>query len=143
MQAADRSGDPLVLASASRAGTHALLAVGRFDDVLSLGNTASEWLAPQMARRDPSALSLYGMLHLRTAIAAARRQNRQTATELLRRASSAARSLNEDGNCWQTASVPRTSNCTAWQPLWTSAMCLASSSTAPRSWWTISPWNDA
>ncbi|GAB2749846.1 helix-turn-helix transcriptional regulator [Salinifilum aidingensis] len=106
MQAADHSGDPLVLASASRAGTHALLAVGRFDDALSLGNTASEWLAPQMARRDPSALSLYGMLHLRTAIAAARRQDRQTATELLRQASSAARSLNEDGNYWQTGFGP-------------------------------------
>lgn len=61
MQSADNSGDPLVLASAARAGTHALLAVGRFDDALSLGNTASGWLAPQMANGDPSALSLYGM----------------------------------------------------------------------------------
>jgi transcriptional regulator with XRE-family HTH domain len=34
MQAADQSDDPLVLASAARSGTHALLAVGRFDDVL-------------------------------------------------------------------------------------------------------------
>lgn len=106
MQAADHSGDPLVLASAARAGTHALLAVGRFDDALSLGNTASDWLAPQMAKGDPSALSLYGMLHLRTAIAAARRQDRQTATDLLRQAFSAAQSLDEDGNYWQTGFGP-------------------------------------
>lgn len=106
MQAAEYSGDPLVLASAARAGTHALLAVGRFNDALSLGNTASEWLAPQMTKGDPSALSLYGMLHLRTAIAAARRQDRQTAQDLLRQAFSAAQSLSEDGNYWQTGFGP-------------------------------------
>ncbi len=106
MQSADASDDPLVLASAARAGTHALLTVGRFDDALSLGNRASEWLAPQMARGDPSALSLFGMLHLRTAIAAARRQDRSTVNELLRRASSAASDLNEDGNYWQTGFGP-------------------------------------
>ncbi len=106
MQAADSSDDPLVLASAARAGTHALLAVGRFDDALSLGNRASEWLAPQMAQGEPSALSLFGMLHLRTAIAAARRQDRPTATELINRASTAARDLDEDGNYWQTGFGP-------------------------------------
>ncbi|QGK68977.1 helix-turn-helix domain-containing protein [Allosaccharopolyspora coralli] len=106
MQAADSSDDPLVLASAARAGTHALLAVGRFDDALSLGNRASEWLAPQMAQGDPSALSLFGMLHLRTAIAAARRQDRPTATELLNRAFAAAHDLDEDGNYWQTGFGP-------------------------------------
>lgn len=106
MQAADSSDDPLVLASAARAGTHALLAVGRFDDALSLGNRASEWLAPQMAQGDPAALSLFGMLHLRTAIAAARRQDRPTASELINRAFTAARSLDEDGNYWQTGFGP-------------------------------------
>lgn len=106
MQAADSSGDPLVLASAARAGTHALLAVGRFDDALSLGSRASEWLAPRMAEADPSALSLYGMLHLRTAVAAARRHDRSTAMDLLGRASTAARDLNEDGNYWQTGFGP-------------------------------------
>ncbi|MBA0127895.1 helix-turn-helix transcriptional regulator [Haloechinothrix sp. YIM 98757] len=106
MQAADTSGDPLVLASAARAGTHALLAVGRYDDAVALGSRAAEWLAPQMANGDPSALSLYGMLHLRTAIAAARRQDRAVATDLLRRASTAADELNEDGNYWQTGFGP-------------------------------------
>lgn len=40
MQAADESDDPLVLASAARSGTHALLAVGRFDDAVELGEVA-------------------------------------------------------------------------------------------------------
>ncbi|SDJ88693.1 Transcriptional regulator, contains XRE-family HTH domain [Actinopolyspora mzabensis] len=91
MQAADRSEDPLVLASVSRAGTHALLAVGRFDDALSLGETAARWLTPQVREAEPEALSLYGMLFLRTAVAAARRQDRQTTRELLGQADTAAR----------------------------------------------------
>lgn len=106
MQAADSSDDPLVLASAARAGTHALLSVGRFDDAVALGGRASEWLEPRMAQRDPAALSLYGMLHLRTAIAAARRQDRSTTTDLLRQASQAASELNEDANYWQTGFGP-------------------------------------
>src|SRR5918998_2772799 len=70
MSAAERSGDPLSLASAARAGAHALLAVGRFDDAVNLGQTASEWLAKEVDQQDPAALSLAGMLYLRTAIAA-------------------------------------------------------------------------
>ncbi|GAB3546892.1 transcriptional regulator with XRE-family HTH domain [Actinopolyspora lacussalsi] len=106
MQAADRSEDPLVLASASRAGTHALLAVGRFDDALSLGETAARWLTPQVREAEPEALSLYGMLFLRTAVAAARRQDRQTTRELLGQADTAARRLGVDANYWQTGFGP-------------------------------------
>ena len=106
MQAADDSDDPLVLASAARSGTHALLAVGRFDDALELGEAAARWLDPRMAAGDPAALSLYGMLHLRTAVAAARRQDRSTANELIGRASRAADQLGEDANFWQTGFGP-------------------------------------
>ena len=70
LNAAEQSDDPLVLASAARAGTHAFLANGRYDDALSLGTTAAGWLRERMNQRDPAALSLYGMLHLRTAVAA-------------------------------------------------------------------------
>ncbi|MQA16118.1 MAG: helix-turn-helix domain-containing protein [Pseudonocardiaceae bacterium] len=106
MHAADQADDPLVLASAARAGTHALLAVGRFEDALNLGNTAADWLRPQMAESDPNALSLYGMLHLRTAVAAARYQDRPTAVELINRAQAAAQQLGEDANYWQTGFGP-------------------------------------
>ncbi|EHR63026.1 helix-turn-helix domain-containing protein [Saccharomonospora cyanea] len=106
MQAADQSEDALVLASAARAGTHALLAVGRFDEALSLGETAARWMAPELRDGNPGALSLYGMLHLRTAVAAARRQDRRTATELLGQADAAAERLGRDGNYWQTGFGP-------------------------------------
>ncbi|MGC7103104.1 helix-turn-helix domain-containing protein [Amycolatopsis lurida] len=106
MQAADESDDPLVLASAARSGTHALLAVGRFDDALELGDVAAKWLLPRMTAGDASALSLYGMLHLRMAVAAARHQDRSTTDELLSHAKRAADQLGVDANHWQTGFGP-------------------------------------
>ena len=106
MYAADQSDDPLVLASAARAGTHALLASGRFDDAVELGNTAAEWMRPQLVDNDPAALSLLGMLRLRTAVAAARRRDRGAATDLIGRAKRAADRLGKDGNFWQTGFGP-------------------------------------
>jgi tetratricopeptide (TPR) repeat protein len=106
MKAADESEDPLVVASAARAATHALLAVGRYDDAFHIGETAARWLEPQVAIGDPEALSLFGMLYLRTAVAAARHQDRATATELLGRAARAAEQLGVDANYWQTGFGP-------------------------------------
>ncbi|MBV9143509.1 MAG: helix-turn-helix transcriptional regulator [Pseudonocardiales bacterium] len=106
MHAADESDDPLVLASAARSGTHALLAVGRFDDAVELGEVAARWLSPRMRAGDPAALSLSGMLYLRTAVAAARLQDRSTATELLAQAGRAADQLGVDANYWQTGFGP-------------------------------------
>lgn len=106
MNAAEQADDPLVLASAARAGTHAFLANGRYDDALSLGTTAAGWLSERMDENDPAALSLFGMLHLRTAVAAARHQDRSTVRELLDRAENAAARMGEDGNYWQTGFGP-------------------------------------
>ena len=106
MYAADQADDPLVLASAARSGTHALLSVGRYDDALQLGVTASEWLGARIRDTDPEALSLLGMLHLRSAVAAARRQDRSTTNDLLSRAEEAASRLGKDGNYWQTGFGP-------------------------------------
>jgi hypothetical protein len=106
MQAADTADNPLVLASAARSGTHALLAVGRFDDALQLGDAAAKWLTPRMNAGDAAALSLYGMLHLRSATAAARHQDRGIANELLDKAETAAEALGEDANHWQTGFGP-------------------------------------
>lgn len=106
MGAADRSDDVLVLASTARAATHALLAVGRFDDAVEIGDTAAAWLAGHVADADPVALSLIGMLHLRTAIAAARRQDRATANGLLDRAGEAAERLGADTDLWHTSFGP-------------------------------------
>ncbi|WP_329457140.1 helix-turn-helix domain-containing protein [Streptomyces sp. NBC_01497] len=106
MRAADESGDPLVLASAARSGTHALLANGRYDEAMELGDTAARWLSARVDETDPAALSLLGMIFLRAAIAAARRQDRATATNLLNRAEALADRLGSDENHWQTSFGP-------------------------------------
>ncbi|MFF4686291.1 helix-turn-helix domain-containing protein [Streptomyces sp. NPDC001307] len=106
MRAADESDDPLVPASAARSGTHALLANGRYDDALELGNTAAAWLSSQVTDHNPAALSLLGMIHLHAAVAAARHQDRPTATALLYRAEALADDLGSDENCWQTGFGP-------------------------------------
>jgi len=106
MYAADHSDDPLVLASAARSGTHALLSVGRFDEAMQLGHTAAVWLEPQVRDGDAEALSLLGMLYLRSATASARHQNRADTREFLARASQAAERLGGDANHWQTGFGP-------------------------------------
>lgn len=106
MNAADNSDDPLVLASAARAGTHALLAVGRYDDAPQLGETARSWLTTNVREFDPAALSLRGMLDLRMATAASRHNDRATATARLAAADEAAQQLGTDANYWQTSFGP-------------------------------------
>ncbi|MER6557718.1 helix-turn-helix transcriptional regulator [Streptomyces sp. NPDC001027] len=106
MRAADESENPLVLASAARSGTHALLANGRYDDALELAMTASGWLSARIEESEPTALSLLGMIHLRAAIAAARHQDRSTAISLLCRAEELANRLGSDENHWHTSFGP-------------------------------------
>ncbi|MBA2806478.1 helix-turn-helix domain-containing protein [Streptomyces sp. KM273126] len=106
MRAADESGDALVLASAARSGTHALLANGRYDDALELAITASRWLSARVEESDPAALSLLGMINLRAAIAAARHQDRSTVMTLMERAEELADQLGSDENHWHTSFGP-------------------------------------
>jgi hypothetical protein len=106
MATAERSGSPLALASAARAGTHALLSNGRFDDAMHLGHTASQWLHDNLRADDPAALSITGMLYLRTATAAARRQDRAASRELLAQAADYADRLGRDDNHWHTMFGP-------------------------------------
>jgi transcriptional regulator with XRE-family HTH domain len=106
MRAADESEDPLVLASASRAGTHALLANGRYGDAMDLGHTAASWLRTRVQATDPAAISLLGMIFLRAAVAAARHQDRATADDLLTQAEVLASALGSDENYWKTGFGP-------------------------------------
>jgi transcriptional regulator with XRE-family HTH domain len=106
MKAADNADDPLVLASAARAGTHALLAVGRYDDAIQLDQTARDWLSRQLRDQNPAALSVQGMLDLRMATAASRRNDRATTNRLLASARLAAEQLGVDAIHWQTSFGP-------------------------------------
>lgn len=98
----DGSGDPLILASAARAGTHAMLARSRYQDALELGLAAAGWLEDTVDDHDEVALSSSGMLYLRIAISAARRGDRDATRELLRRAKAAGNRLGYDANLWHT-----------------------------------------
>lgn len=106
MRAADASENALVLASASRAGSHALLSNGRFTDSLDLAEATARWLQPQITERHPSAISLLGMIYLRAAVAAARHHDRPTSADLLQRASRLADTLGVDANHWKTGFGP-------------------------------------
>jgi transcriptional regulator with XRE-family HTH domain len=106
MRAADESGNPLVLASAARSGTHALLANGRYDDAMDLGHTTATWLRTRVQANDPAALSLLGMIFLRAAVAAARHQDRAAAADLLGQAELLAAELGSDENYWKTGFGP-------------------------------------
>ena len=63
-------------------------------------------MAGQIDQQDPAALSLAGMLYLRTAIAAAERQDRSTTTTLIAAADRAASQLGRDADYWQTSFGP-------------------------------------
>jgi hypothetical protein len=89
-----------------KAGTHALLAVGRFEDALNLAQTAAEWLRSQIEQDDPAALSITGMLCLRTSVAAAHRQDRALTTALLNDADIVAQRLGRGANYWHTSFGP-------------------------------------
>lgn len=105
MAAADQSENPLVIAAVARSATGALLAIGRFDDALQVGTHAARWLEDQIGstgQHDPVALSLCGMLYLRSAEAAARIQDRHTAAEMLQHADTTAVRLAADANFWHT-----------------------------------------
>ncbi|AYG03893.1 XRE family transcriptional regulator [Gryllotalpicola protaetiae] len=106
LRASDASGDPLVLGSAARAGTHALLGLGRYAEAIELGTTAVEWMRAQIEASDDVALSLSGMLQLRLAVAAARRADRTASSDFLDQAARAARKLGRDANLWHTGFGP-------------------------------------
>lgn len=105
MAAADRSDNPLIIAAVARSAASALMAIGRFDDALQVASQAAGWLDQQLGsagRSDPVAVSLSGMLYLRSAEAAARTSDRRTANDMLRLAEQAAVRLGADANFWQT-----------------------------------------
>jgi transcriptional regulator with XRE-family HTH domain len=106
MRAAQRSGDPIVVASSARIVTHVLMDTGRNRDAETLARRMSEKLSAACSEPADDALAVYGSLLLRGAIAAARADNASSADDLLSEAESAARRLGADGNLRWTAFGP-------------------------------------
>jgi transcriptional regulator with XRE-family HTH domain len=106
MRAARRSEDPVTIASSARILTHALMDADRLRDAETVARHTAEKLSATWTAPDDEALSVYGSLLLRGAIAAARHGNGSTATELLEEAKEAGRRVGTDRNLRWTAFGP-------------------------------------
>jgi Flavoprotein len=98
MRAAIASEDPLAVGASARILTHTLMSTGHLAAAIATASRHAARLDRDVAARTPEALSVYGSLLLRGAIAAAQHDQRSTAFELLGEADDAARQLGADGN---------------------------------------------
>jgi transcriptional regulator with XRE-family HTH domain len=106
IQAARCSGDPLTVGSSARIVTHALASSGHRAAAASTASGFAQRLDRGVPTHDGESLSVYGSLLLRGAIAAAQRNDRHTAHELLNEAEDAGRRLGPDANLRWTAFGP-------------------------------------
>jgi transcriptional regulator with XRE-family HTH domain len=106
IQAARSSADPLTVGSSARILTHALAGSGHRAAAASTASSFAQRLDRDVPTHDGDSLSVYGSLLLRGAIAAAQRNDRHTAHELLSEAEDAGRRLGVDANLRWTAFGP-------------------------------------
>lgn len=106
LQAAQRSGETVVIGSLFRSVTHALLSTGRFAEAKQLTDATAAFLQPGLADATPEYLSAYGTLFLAGAMAAARDEDRATVRAYLAEADETAQRLGRDANHLWTAFGP-------------------------------------
>ncbi|MEJ3748458.1 XRE family transcriptional regulator [Actinomycetes bacterium KLBMP 9797] len=106
MEAAVHSQSPIVLAVSARTVTHSLMAGGHAERAKEVASRAAERLDADVPQPDGEALSVYGALLLRGAVAAAADEDRSTAADLLREAENAGRRLGRDDNAHWTGFGP-------------------------------------
>jgi hypothetical protein len=106
MEAAVRSQDPVVLAVSARSVTHSLMSGGHAARAKEIASQAAARLDADVPRPGPEALSVYGALLLRGAVAAAIAEDRAGAAQLLDEAEQAGRRLGHDDNAHWTAFGP-------------------------------------
>jgi hypothetical protein len=87
--AAERTEDELAIASSVRAVAHCLTAVGHAREGVRLAINGADRLSAHVDMTKPDALSVYGALLLRGAVAAAREEDRDQAYDLLNAAARA------------------------------------------------------
>ncbi|MFB8004532.1 helix-turn-helix domain-containing protein [Nocardia sp. NPDC056000] len=104
--AAARLGDPLMLAVAAWDRCGVLLHSGALRQVRVVAEAALDDLRPGLSSPDPQALSLFGALNLRCAVAAARGADAASAWEYLGEADRAATRLGVQRNDFQTVFGP-------------------------------------
>ncbi|MFI7430461.1 hypothetical protein ACIBPB_26020 [Micromonospora sp. NPDC049836] len=97
-RAAALSQDPVAIAASARIMTHALMGNGHDAQAVALAGNAAGSLDRDTRLASTDAVAVYGALVLRGAIAAARRDDRDTAHAMLDEATRAATRLGYDGN---------------------------------------------
>jgi hypothetical protein len=106
MRAALASQDPMTVGASARILTHTLMNGGHLAAAVTTASSQAQRLDHDITAHTPESLSVYGSLLLRGAIAAAQRDQRDTAYHLLAEADDAARRLGVDGNLRWTAFGP-------------------------------------
>ena len=107
LNAAQQTDNPIVIGSLFRSVAHALHSTGRFQGSVQLVQAAANVLEPQLgSRADDALLSVYGTLFLTGAVAAARADDRASATSFLNEAADCAGRLGRDANEMWTAFGP-------------------------------------
>lgn len=104
--AAERAGDPLLMAEGAFRLALVFQASRRFAQVQRTASTAVAALDARAASGEGAALSLWGALHLQLAIAAARQNDADTAYAHLDLARTAADQIGEDRNDYETEFGP-------------------------------------
>jgi transcriptional regulator with XRE-family HTH domain len=106
LNAAQQSGDMVVVGSLFRSVAHTLLATGRYREAKQLTQDAAGLLEPHLSGASAEFLSVYGTLFLAGSIAAARDDDRATVRTFLDHAEEAARRVGHDSNHLWTAFGP-------------------------------------
>lgn len=106
VQAAERSGDPVVMAASARHLVDAMFHSGEGAAAIALAAAVAQRLEVDLVARGPHGLSTLGMLHLKAAIAAAHIEARTAVPDLLDAAQESAARLGVDGNAMWTAFGP-------------------------------------
>lgn len=98
--AADRSGDPLLIAGAAWRWSVVVRHAGELQESHAIPVAAAEHLVPDPDRAGPRELSVYGSLLLKGAVAAASLDDRRSVTDYLHRAEAVAERIGETNHFW-------------------------------------------
>src|ERR1039458_2894946 len=91
MRAALATQDPMTVGASARILTHTLMNSGHLAAAVTTASSQAQRLDHDITAHTPESLSVYGSLLLRGAVAAAQRDQRDTAYQLLAEADDAAR----------------------------------------------------
>ena len=106
IQAADRAGEPLLVAAGMFRIAHAFLSGNRIEEALRTALAAADALEPQVATGPPELVAIWGALNQAGAVIATRASEEEIARQRMRKAEEAAARLGGDRNDFETEFGP-------------------------------------